>query len=41
MNCSILQCSINLSSVSVSAFTLLDVCDAQLFTAENISGNDS
>lgn len=37
----VLQCGINLSSACVSAFSLLDVCDVQLFAAENISSNDS
>lgn len=37
----VLHCGINLSSACVSAFSLLDVCDVQLFAAENISSNDS
>lgn len=38
---STLQCAMNPSCVYVSAFTPLDMCDVQLFAAENISSNDS
>lgn len=40
-NLRVLQYGINLSSACVSAFTMPDVCDVQLFGAENISSNDS